>query len=242
MAGIIDAADVIVTGNALDTTSYFQAYRVKKGQRTINSGWGAMGWCLPMAVGACIGNGSRRTLCVTGDGSFQFNMQELLTISRYQLPIKIFVFNNKGYSNIRGTQESFFEKRYVGADFGSGLANPDFAKLASAFGFNYSSIKTNPELDEGIRHALATDGCVICEVNISSEQRIFPRASAFRRPDGTFESRPLEDMAPFLPRDSLAPISPRCRKLNPSWLFPGVRICSWKQTAPQLCMTARVSH
>jgi acetolactate synthase-1/2/3 large subunit len=203
LAEIIDAADVIVTGNALDTTSYFQAYRVKKGQRTINSGWGAMGWCLPMAVGACIGNGRRRTLCATGDGSFQFNMQELLTISRYRLPIKIFVLNNKGYSNIRGTQESFFERRYVGSDFDSGLANPDFAKLAATFGFSYSSIQTNDELEKGIRHALTQEGCIICEVNISAEQRIFPKASAFRCPDGTFESRPLEDMAPFLPREEV---------------------------------------
>lgn len=203
LAEIVQAEDVIVTGNALDTTSYFQAYRVKRGQRTINSGWGAMGWCLPMAIGACIGNGSRRTLCVTGDGSFQFNSQELLTISRYRLPIKIFVFNNQGYSNIRGTQESFFKSRYVGADFDSGVANPNFAKLAEAYEVGYCSIATNFELEQGIRNTLSLEGCVICEVNISSEQRIFPKASAFRRPDGTFESRPLEDMAPFLPREEV---------------------------------------
>jgi len=203
LANIVDSSDVIVTGIALDTTTYFQAYRVKKGQRTINSGWGAMGWCLPMAVGACIGNNHHRTICATGDGSFQFNMQELLTISRYRLPIKIFVLNNKGYSNIRATQESFFDGRYVGADFDSGLLNPDFRKLADAFGFSYSYIKNNSELDEGIRRALAPDGCVICEVNISSTQRIFPKASAFRKPDGSFESRPLEDMAPFLSREEV---------------------------------------
>jgi acetolactate synthase-1/2/3 large subunit len=203
LSEILDPSDVLVTGIALDTTTYFQAYRVRKGQRTINSGWGAMGWCLPMAVGACIGENNHRTICATGDGSFNFNMQELLTISRYRLQIKIFVLNNKGYSNIRATQESFFDGRYVGADFDSGLANPNFEKLAEAFGFSYLYIKTNAELDDGIRRALAADGCVICEVNISSKQRIFPKASAFRRPDGTFESRPLEDMAPFLSREEL---------------------------------------
>ena len=104
----------MVTGNALDTTSHFQAFRVKKGQRTINSGWGAMGWCLPMAVGVCIGSGKRQTVCSTGDGSFQFNSQELLTIAHYRLPIQIFVLNNQGYSNIRGTQNSFFEGRFAG--------------------------------------------------------------------------------------------------------------------------------
>jgi acetolactate synthase-1/2/3 large subunit len=203
LADILGNDDVFVTGNALDTTSYFQAYRVKKGQRTINSGWGAMGWCLPLAIGACIGRGRRQTLCITGDGSFQFNAQELLTISHYKLPIKIFVFNNNGYSNIRGTQESFFERRYVGVDPESGVANPDFCKLAAAYGFGYSKIANNAELDRGIRVALAMEGPALCEVNISPEQRIFPKASAFRRPDGTFESRPLEDMAPFLPRDEI---------------------------------------
>jgi acetolactate synthase-1/2/3 large subunit len=157
-----------------------------------------------MAIGACIANGKQQTLCVTGDGSFQFNVQELMTISRYRLPIKVFIFNNQGYSNIRGTQESFFEARYVGSDFNSGVSNPNFAKLADAYDFKYSSIRTNADLVDGIRAALAMEGPAICEVNLSSEQRILPKASAFRRPDGTFESRPLQDMAPFLPREEVA--------------------------------------
>jgi acetolactate synthase-1/2/3 large subunit len=204
LADALSAEDILVTGNALDTTSYFQAFRVKKGQRTMNSGWGAMGWCLPMTVGSCIGNGKRRTICATGDGSFQFNSQELLTISRYDLPVKIFVLNNQGYSNIRATQNSFFEGRYVGADFDSGVTNPNFECLAAAYGFKYSSIGTNAELDEGIKRVLETSDRWICELNISPKQGIWPKASAFRRPDGTFESRPLEDMAPFLPREELA--------------------------------------
>lgn len=203
LSDILGPDDAFVTGNALDTTSYFQAYRLTRGQRTINSGWGAMGWCLPLAIGACIGRGSRQTLCITGDGSFQFNAQELLTIAHYRLPIKIFIFNNNGYSNIRGTQESFFERRYVGVDPASGVGNPDYRKLAAAYQFGYSTIVTNADLDHGIRAALAMDGPALCEVNISPEQRIFPKASAFRRPDGTFESRPLEDMAPFLPREEV---------------------------------------
>lgn len=195
--------DVVVTGDALDVASLFQTFRVKRGQRTITSGWGAMGWCLPLAVGACVGQESQRVICVTGDGSFQFNSQELLTISNYSLPIKIFIFNNRGYSNIRGTQDSFFERRYVGADKGSGVGNPDYCKLALAFGLSYSSIAANPDLENGIRRFLEQPGPALCEVNISPEQRISPKASAFRRPDGTFESRPLEDMAPFLPKEEV---------------------------------------
>lgn len=203
LADFVEASDTIVTGNALDTTSYVQAYRVRRGQRTFNSGWGSMGWCLPMAIGACIAKGRARTICVTGDGSFQFNVQELLTIAHYRLPIKIFVLNNKGYSNIRGTQESFFEGRYVGSDPASGVANPDYAKLASAYALWYSKIERNAGIEEGVRFALNQEGPGICELNASAQQRIFPKATASRRPDGTFESRPLEDMAPLLSREEL---------------------------------------
>jgi len=203
LSNALGTDDVVVTGDALDVASLFQAFRVKRGQRTITSGWGAMGWCLPLAVGACVGQGSQRVICVTGDGSFQFNSQELLTISHYSLPVKIFIFNNRGYSNIRGTQDSFFERRYIGADKRSGVGNPDYCKLALAFGLGYSSIGANPDLERGIRSVLEQPGPALCEVNISPEQRISPKASAFRREDGTFESRPLEDMAPFLPKEEV---------------------------------------
>jgi acetolactate synthase-1/2/3 large subunit len=203
LADLIDPATTIVTGNALDTTSYFQAYRVPRGQRTINSGWGSMGWCLPLAIGACIGQGLRPLVCVTGDGSFQFNSHELLTISRYRLPIRVFVLNNQGYSNIRATQETFFEGRYVGSDCASGVMNPDFCQLAAAYGLAYFRIENNDALESGIGKALAGPAPALIEVNLSPEQRIFPKASAFRRPDGSFESRPLEDMAPFLPREEV---------------------------------------
>lgn len=199
----LESDDVVVTGDALDVASLFQSFRLRRNQRTITSGWGAMGWCLPLAIGASVGHRKQRVICVTGDGSFQFNSQELLTISHYRLPIKIFIFNNKGYSNIRGTQDSFFERRYVGADPSSGVANPDYRKLACAYEFPYLYLATNAELENGIKTALAEEGPGLCEVNISADQRILPKASAFRRPDGTFESRPLEDMAPFLTREEI---------------------------------------
>ena len=203
LSDVLDSDALLVTGNALDTTSYFQAFRVKKGQRTTNSGWGAMGWCLPLAIGTCIGSGKRPTICCTGDGSFQFNVQELLTIAHYRLPIQIFVLNNRGYSNIRATQNNFFDRRYVGADETSGVGTPRFDCLAAAYGMRYSRIATNGEVTAGVRDALQGEGPGICEVSVSPEQGIWPKASAFRRPDGTFESRPLEDMAPFLPREEV---------------------------------------
>lgn len=202
ISDLLSPEDVVVAGNGTEEVSYWQAFKVKPGQRTMISGnWGAMGWDLPAAVGACIGSG-RRTICLTGDGSLQWNVQELLTIKHHNLPVKIFVFNNRGYTCIRQTQTSFFG-RFVGADEASGVSNPDFAHLAAAYGLKYFSIGTNAEIEDGIESALQADGPTLCELNIAVEQGITPKASAFRREDGTLESRPLEDMAPFLPREEV---------------------------------------
>jgi acetolactate synthase-1/2/3 large subunit len=204
LSNFLSSNDTLVAGNGLDTVSYLQGYKVKEGQRTYTSiNWGAMGWDLPLTIGTCIGNGKTRTICLTGDGSFQWNVQELLTIKHYNLPIKIFVFNNQGYSSIRATQKTFYNGRFVGSDEGSGVSNPNFELLAAAYGLKYVYILNNSELDQGITQALATNGPVLCEVNISPEQGITPKASSFVREDGTIESRPLEDMFPFLPREEI---------------------------------------
>jgi acetolactate synthase-1/2/3 large subunit len=202
LSDLLSSSDIVVAGNGIDEVSYWQAFKVKPGQRTMISGnWGPMGWDLPAAVGACIGS-TRRTICLSGDGSFQWNVQELLTIKHYHLPVKIFIFNNQGYTNIRLTQANFFG-RFVGADESSGVSNPNFAHLAAAFGLAYSQIRNNAEIEDGIRDALQTAGPTLCELNIAIGQGITPKASSFRREDGTIESRPLEDMAPFLPRDEI---------------------------------------
>ncbi|MGO9109570.1 MAG: thiamine pyrophosphate-binding protein [Thermoguttaceae bacterium] len=204
LSGLLTGTDMLVAGNGIDAATYWQAFEVRRGQRTmINGNWGSMGWDLPAAVGACLGGGRRRTICVCGDGSIQWNVQELLTIHNYRLPVKIFVYNNRGYTCIRSTQDAFFEGRYVGADAASGVSNPHFDQLAAAYGLIYATIRNNDELDAGLRRVLDIEGPVLCELNISPAQGIAPKASSFRREDGTMESRPLEDMAPFLPREEI---------------------------------------
>jgi len=205
LAEAMDATDALVTGNGMDIVSHYQAFRIKRGQRTVvTANWGAMGWDLPLAVGACIARGRRRTVLVTGDGSFQWNLQELLTVRHNQLPLKIFVFNNAGYSSIRATQNAFFGGFFVGAEAGSGVANPDFEGLARAYGMAYHRIPDHRALDGVIRMALEGGGAALVEVIVDPSQAISPKASAFRKADGTFESRPLEDMAPFLPREEVS--------------------------------------
>jgi acetolactate synthase-1/2/3 large subunit len=204
LSDALAADDVLVTGNGLESVSFVQSFKVKAAQRAFtNINWGAMGWDLPLAVGACIGSGGRRVVCVAGDGSVQMNLQELMTIRHYNLPITVFVFNNGGYSTIRATQRSLLDGRIVASDPATGVDDPDFSALAQAFRLSYHHLQRADDLGERIREILAAPGPGLCEVMVSPDQEIAPKASAFRRPDGSLESRPLEDMYPFLPREEV---------------------------------------
>jgi acetolactate synthase-1/2/3 large subunit len=204
LSDAMGADDVLVTGNGLESVSFVQAFKVKPGQRAFtNFNWGAMGWDLPLAIGACLGSGGRRTVCVAGDGTVQMNLQELMTIRHYDLPVAVFVFNNGGYSTIRATQRSLLDGRLVASDPATGVDDPDFEALSQAFRLPYHRLAGADGLAAGIRTVLAESGPVLCEVMIGPDQEITPKASAFRRPDGSLESRPLEDMYPFLPREEV---------------------------------------
>jgi acetolactate synthase-1/2/3 large subunit len=112
------------------------------------------------------------------------------------------VLNNLGYESIRSTQNNFFESRHVGSDFKSGIANPDFRLLAAAYGFAYDCINNNDELHK-IEQVLKIEGPVLCELKLSPDQPRSPKTMSVRKPDGTMESRPIEDLFPFLPREEV---------------------------------------
>jgi acetolactate synthase-1/2/3 large subunit len=202
LSDLMAEGDVVLTGNGTDSVTMHHSFAVKPGQRVItNYGFGAMGWDLPAAIGACIARGGARTVLVTGDGSFQLNVQELLTIGLNKLNVKVFVLNNGGYGSIRATQANFFEGRFFGCHRESGVANPRFDSLAEAYGLRYRLIRTNAELDEGLPEVLEGDDPCICEINISFSEEKSPRTVSRRREDGTFESGHLDDQYPFLPRE-----------------------------------------
>ena len=205
LSDMVSSDVVVVTGNALDITSIYHSFNVKLGQRVFtNINYGAMGWDLPGAIGACVAHNKRRAILVTGDGSFQFNIQELETIGHNRLDIKIFVLNNQGYESIRSTQANFFGGHLVGSDIQSGINNPNFAKLAEAYGLQYDYIANNDKIRPMLEVVLNTEGPTLCELNISYAQGRSPKTMSVRHPDGTFESRPLEDQYPFLSREELA--------------------------------------
>lgn len=198
LSSFLRESDTIIGGNGLDCVSVYQGLVTKKGQEVIiNGNWGSMGWDLPQSVGAHYATGNR-VVCIAGDGSVQLNCQELLTIGSRQLPIKIFIYNNGGYGSIKATQKAFFEGRFVGSGADSGVCNPDFKMLAQAYGVNYAYLGRDSDVESMVAEILADDSPCIVEIRVSSEQWIEPKATAFKTADGKIESKPLDDMAPFL--------------------------------------------
>ncbi|MHB8138831.1 MAG: thiamine pyrophosphate-binding protein [Smithellaceae bacterium] len=182
----------------------FQAFKIKENQKFItNHGLGPMGFELPSSIGACLANNRKRTICVAGDGGFQLNIQELETLHRLDLPVKIFIMNNNGYSSIRTMQETHFGGHYVGNDPLSGLTLPDIIDVATAYKIKAIRINDASELEAKIRETLDFPGPVICDVMVIPGFKVSPKVASQRREDGTMVSKPLEDQWPFLDRKEL---------------------------------------
>ena len=194
---------VIVLGNGFDCVSFYQGFVTKKGQRAIlNGNWGSMGWDIPLAVGAYHAT-QNRVICITGDGGMILNGQELLGIGANKLPVKVFVYNNEGYGSIKATQRSFFGGHFVSSEPSSGVYNPNFEYLAKAYGLRYSLIENDMLLEKGLKRILADDLPELIELRINPDQWIAPKASSFKTEDGRIESKPLDDMSPFLPSEEI---------------------------------------
>lgn len=202
---VLNEKAVIVSGNGTACITLFQAGIVKKNQRIIwNSGDASMGYDLPAAIGACFANDRKDVICLAGDGSIMMNLQELQTVKHYNLPIKIFVLNNDGYSSIRQTQRNFFGEKLVACSSKSGVSTPDFIKLAAAFDLPSMRIDGNDDLENKIVAALVTKGPLLCEVMLDHDYIFQPKLSSEKLPDGRMISKPLEDMFPFLDRAEFA--------------------------------------
>lgn len=189
----------------VDTGSCFhvacQAWKIKKDQRFLTTGGlSSMGYWVA-GIGACVANNCSKTIIITGDGSFQMNIQDIATIAYNRLPIKIFIFNNNGYLLIRQTQHNYMEDRLYGEGPLSGVWCPDAMKIAQAYGIKGIRITHASELEDKIKEVLDYEGPVICDVLTQEWQLIVPRVSSDKMPDGTLVMRKYEDMFPFLPKE-----------------------------------------
>lgn len=169
-----------------------QAFEVKRGQRIVHDfNNTAMGYALPASIGACLALNRKPVICVTGDGSLQMNIQELATVLRHDLPIKIILLNNHGYSMIQQTQDQWLGSKYVASTVEGGLAMPDFTRVAQAYGYKTFDIRANSELRASLDPIVNEPGPIFCNVDIKATHRVIPQVKF---------GRPIEDPEPFIDR------------------------------------------
>ena len=191
---------VVVLGNSTIAAHVLQLGIERPAQRIINiMNLGSMGYDLPAAVGAVKAHPRGITL-VTGDGSFMLNLQELMTVRHYDLPIKIFISCNGGYRGIVRSQSNMFG-HYTGCTEDTGVEMPDFGKVSRAFDIPYYKVEEQEQLDEVLKQVYAQEGPVVCEWPQDPEQVIEPRVMNRKSEDGCIVSTMIDDLAPFLPRE-----------------------------------------
>ena len=184
--------DIVIADDGAHLTWTIQALKVLKKQRLFSAfGNSPMGYAFPASIGASIALNKKKIICIDGDGSIQINIQELQTMVSNQLPIKIIIMNNDGYGIIKQFQELYLDKRYEAVNSYNGVTNPNFSKIARAYGIKYSEIKNNSDIDKVLMKTLKSSSAEFINIFIKPDQKIVPKL--------TFGS-PLEDLSPKIPR------------------------------------------
>ena len=129
-----------------------------------------MGFALPAAMGARLGDTTRPVIAVAGDGGFQMTIQELGTINQSEIAVKIVLLNNKFLGMVRQWQELFFDRRYSQTH----MINPDFIKVAEGYGISGKKVLQRPELDAAVQQMVDHEGPFLLEVSIEKEDNVFP--------------------------------------------------------------------
>jgi acetolactate synthase-1/2/3 large subunit len=137
-----------------------------------SGGLGTMGYCVPSGIGAQLGCPDKLVVTITGDGSFQMNIQELATAAYYNVPVKIVILNNGYLGMVRQWQELFFEHRYSQTLLEGG--NPDFVMVAKGFGVEAFRVTEPGELRATLEKAFALPGPVVIDCRVEKEENVFP--------------------------------------------------------------------
>ncbi len=153
-----------------------QYYHFDKPRRWINSGGlGTMGFGLPSAIGAKVACPDDSVVCLAGDGSLIMTCQELATAVRHEIPVKVFLMNNGYFGMVRQWQELFWDGRYSSVEMGP---SPDWLKLADAFGAKGMRVDDAGEVEGAMRDALAAEGPVLLDVQVTKEENCYPMIPA----------------------------------------------------------------
>ena len=185
---------VVDTGSVCNIVS--QSWNLKDNQKyVISGGLSCMGfWASSIGVA----NNGNTVIALSGDGSTQMNIQEFATLKYYNLPIKLFVYNNKGYMLIRHNQHNYMDDRFLGVGPDCGVPSVDFCAVGAAYNLPTVHIGDKSEIEEKIKEVFAIDGPVICEVMVQKFGTIAPRIASRVMPDGSLKAAEFDDLWPFL--------------------------------------------
>jgi acetolactate synthase-1/2/3 large subunit len=174
----------IVTSDGSANVVTMQVMNLKGNQRLItNTGCAPMGYGLPAALGAAT---HHKVVCIEGDGSLHLNIHELQTMKHYNLPIKLILLNNDGYTSIKISQKAFFNGRFVASEKNSGVSFPNFEKVIKAYDLPYYSIENNQSINPTLEEFLAHEGPAVLEVFTDPEEFHEPKVVAKLGEDGKF--------------------------------------------------------
>lgn len=176
---VCEALWEVTQGNAIVTTDVgqhqmwcAQYYPFTQPRTNLTSGGlGTMGYGFPAAMGAAMACPDKLVVALTGDGGFQMNVQELATIAEFNIPVKIVIVNNFYLGMVRQWQEIFYQRRYSASDLSR---NPDFVKLAEAYGIKGMRTSEPKELADALREAFRTPGPVLLDVIVDREENVYP--------------------------------------------------------------------
>jgi acetolactate synthase-1/2/3 large subunit len=165
--------DAIITTDVGQHQMWVAQYYPFRRPRTLltSGGLGTMGFGLPVAIGAALANPEKRVICISGDGSFQMNIQELATLAELDLNVAIFIMNNQHLGLVRQQQELFFNKNYIASKFSSRL---DFAAIASQFGIRGVNLDAAVEPLKTIKTMLREPGPWIIDVPVHDAENVYP--------------------------------------------------------------------
>jgi len=184
---------VVDTGSVCNVVS--QAWKLKANQKyVISGGFSCMGFWAGAIGAAAHGN----VIALSGDGATHMNVQEFATLKYYNLPIKLFIYNNHGYLLIRHNQHNYMNDRFLGVGPDSGVPSVDFCAVASAYGLPFVRIESKDEMESKIKDVFAQNGPVVCEVMTQEFGILAPRIASRVMPDGSLKAAEFDDLWPFL--------------------------------------------
>ena len=180
---VLSEIDKITKGNAIISTDVGQhqmwsaQYLTYENPHSIitSGGAGTMGFGLPAAIGAQVANPDKKVISIIGDGGFQMTFQELMLMKQYNLPVKVFIFNNSYLGMVRQWQELFHSRRYSSVDLSY---NPDFIKIGEAYGIKSIQLKNNKDLKKNLKKILESNEPVLVECIIEKEENVYPMIPA----------------------------------------------------------------